>query len=71
MQQSTPYVESPVDVVRAWKDSEYAKSLSPNELANIPENPAGSISSISKPETESVLTTSFSCYPHYCAPLED
>jgi mersacidin/lichenicidin family type 2 lantibiotic len=30
-----------VDVVRAWKDPEYRKTLTPEELASLPENPAG------------------------------
>jgi mersacidin/lichenicidin family type 2 lantibiotic len=31
----------PVDVVRAWKDLEYRRSLSAEEEATIPLNPAG------------------------------
>ncbi len=31
----------PVDIVRAWKDPEYRKSLTPEELASLPPNPAG------------------------------
>ena len=31
------------DVVRAWKDPLYRNSLSPDELAQLPENPAGAI----------------------------
>jgi mersacidin/lichenicidin family type 2 lantibiotic len=30
-----------VDVVRAWKDPEYRKTLTPEELASLPDNPAG------------------------------
>jgi mersacidin/lichenicidin family type 2 lantibiotic len=30
-----------VDIARAWKDPEYRKSLTPEELANLPPNPAG------------------------------
>lgn len=30
-----------IDVVRAWRDEEYRNSLTPEELANLPENPAG------------------------------
>lgn len=30
-----------IDVVRAWRDEEYRNSLSPEERANLPENPAG------------------------------
>lgn len=32
---------SNLDVVRAWKDEEYRSSLSPTELALLPQNPAG------------------------------
>ena len=28
-------------IVRAWKDPEYRKSLTPEELASLPPNPAG------------------------------
>lgn len=31
-----------VDIVRAWKDPEYRKTLSPEELASVPPPPAGS-----------------------------
>lgn len=31
------------DIVRAWKDEEYYASLSPEQQANLPENPAGII----------------------------
>jgi mersacidin/lichenicidin family type 2 lantibiotic len=36
-------VEVPValDIARAWKDEEYRKTLTPAELASLPENPAG------------------------------
>ena len=29
------------DVVRAWKDAKYRRGLSPEQLARLPENPAG------------------------------
>lgn len=29
------------DVVRAWKDAKYRRSLSPEQLAMLPEHPAG------------------------------
>jgi len=32
-----------IDIVRAWKDPLYRASLSPDELAQIPDNPAGAI----------------------------
>ena len=30
-----------IDVVRAWRDEEYRNSLSAEELASLPESPAG------------------------------
>ncbi|HEY9420530.1 MAG TPA: mersacidin/lichenicidin family type 2 lantibiotic [Thermoanaerobaculia bacterium] len=30
-----------IDVVRAWRDEEYRNSLTPEELASLPESPAG------------------------------
>jgi mersacidin/lichenicidin family type 2 lantibiotic len=30
-----------VDIGRAWKDAEYRKTLTPEELATLPPNPAG------------------------------
>jgi mersacidin/lichenicidin family type 2 lantibiotic len=30
-----------IDIVRAWKDPEYRKSLTPAELASLPPTPAG------------------------------
>jgi mersacidin/lichenicidin family type 2 lantibiotic len=30
-----------VDIVRAWKDPEYRKTLTPEEWATVPPNPAG------------------------------
>ncbi len=30
-----------IDVVRAWRDEEYRNSLTPEELATLPESPAG------------------------------
>lgn len=34
---------SAVNIIRAWKDRDYAMSLSPSELASLPENPAGDV----------------------------
>ena len=30
-----------IDIARAWKDPEYLKSLTPEQRANLPENPTG------------------------------
>lgn len=32
-----------VDVVRAWKDEEYLQSLTPEQLKDLPPNPAGKV----------------------------
>lgn len=32
-----------VDITRAWKDPEYRKTLTPDELASLPPNPAGAV----------------------------
>lgn len=34
---------SELDVIRAWKDEEYRQSLSDDERAKLPQNPAGFI----------------------------
>jgi mersacidin/lichenicidin family type 2 lantibiotic len=34
---------SNVSIIRAWKDAEYRESLSAEELAMVPENPAGAV----------------------------
>ena len=31
------------DVIRAWKDASYRQSLSPEQLAGLPANPAGAV----------------------------
>lgn len=43
-----------VDVVRAWRDEEYRNSLSPEELASLPENPAG-IATVDESSLRSVM----------------
>lgn len=34
---------SRIDIIRAWKDEAYRKSLSKEQLAQLPANPAGSV----------------------------
>lgn len=43
---------SKLDVIRAWKDEEYRAGLSKEQLALLPENPAGShgTASLSTPQ---------------------
>src|SRR5437016_5048778 len=36
-----PEKEKQIDIVRAWKDPEYLKSLTPEQRAMLPENPTG------------------------------
>jgi mersacidin/lichenicidin family type 2 lantibiotic len=42
-----------IDIIRAWKDEEYRSSLSSEEQAMLPANPAGSIE-LSDADLESV-----------------
>lgn len=57
------------DVVRAWKDAKYRRSLTPDQLARMPEHPAGMVE-LNDAELESaggargggqVLTTAMNC----------
>ncbi len=53
-----------IDIVRAWKDPLYRASLSPDELAQIPDNPAGIIELSDdrlKVVAGGVLTTALGC----------
>ena len=34
---------SKIDVIRAWKDEEYRATLTPEQLAALPDNPAGMV----------------------------
>ena len=42
-----------VDIARAWRDPEYRKTLTPEELASLPPNPAGD-ADISEKDLEAV-----------------
>ncbi|MGB7439552.1 MAG: mersacidin/lichenicidin family type 2 lantibiotic [Coleofasciculaceae cyanobacterium] len=44
---------SNIDIIRAWKDEEYRNSLSEEERAQIPNNPAGLID-LTDAETEAI-----------------
>lgn len=56
------------DVVRAWKDPAYRRSLTPEQLARMPEHPAGLVE-LSDDElvaatgggTDGVMTTAINC----------
>lgn len=63
-----------IDVVRAWRDEEYRNSLTQEERASLPENPAG-ISAVNDESLRSltggcgrVTTFVSSCvsYPYNC-----
>lgn len=43
-----------MNIVRAWKDAEYRKSLSAAELALLPENPVGAVE-LSEEETDEIM----------------
>lgn len=43
-----------IDVVRAWRDEEYRNSLTPEELATLPESPAG-IATVDETALRSVM----------------
>ena len=34
-------MDEPIDIARAWKDEEYRNSLTPEQIATLPPNPAG------------------------------
>ena len=65
-------MDEPVDVTRAWKDEEYRKSLTPQQLAQLPPNPAGE-EEVSEEELDEVSggnlqfyrpqVTAFNCCP--------
>lgn len=61
-----------IDLLRAWKDPEYRKSLTPEELACVPENPAGN-AELSAEDLASLAaggqccTTSLSAPSHVCS----
>jgi mersacidin/lichenicidin family type 2 lantibiotic len=44
---------SRIDVIRAWKDAAYRRSLSAEQLAGLPANPAGAVE-LSEAEAETV-----------------
>ncbi|HEU5381017.1 MAG TPA: mersacidin/lichenicidin family type 2 lantibiotic [Ktedonobacteraceae bacterium] len=43
-----------INIARAWKDAEYRKTLSAEELALLPENPVGAVE-LSEDETSDIL----------------
>ena len=36
-------MDEPIDIARAWKDEEYRNNLTPEQLAQLPPNPAGEV----------------------------
>lgn len=46
--------EKHMNIVRAWKDAEYRKTLSAEELALIPENPVGVVE-LTEDETSDIM----------------
>jgi len=43
-----------VDIIRAWTDPEYRSSLHPDQLAQLPDHPAGAVE-LSDADLESVV----------------
>ena len=56
-----------IDIVRAWKDSAYRKSLTPEQLAELPANPVA-LRSISAEELKAVVggVRPRTAYPDCC-----
>ncbi|HWM91357.1 MAG TPA: mersacidin/lichenicidin family type 2 lantibiotic [Thermoanaerobaculia bacterium] len=62
-----------IDVVRAWRDEEYRNSLSSEQRASLPENPAG-LAGISDDILRSVTggcTGSYVCQTYKCCSTPD
>jgi mersacidin/lichenicidin family type 2 lantibiotic len=57
-----------IDVVRAWRDEEYRNSLTPEERASLPENPAG-LATISDDVLRSVAGGCGYTSPYYTKPV--
>ena len=64
---------SDVDIIRAWKDPAYRRSLTPEQRAALPEHPAGFVelsddqlveASGGKAEIGPVATTAMTCTQH-------
>jgi mersacidin/lichenicidin family type 2 lantibiotic len=52
---------SKINVIRAWKDEEYRATLTVQELAALPANPAGSVEFAAVGGADFLLTTSRIC----------
>ena len=53
-----------IDIARAWKDAEYRKTLTREELASLPPNPAGS-TEITNEQLEEVAAGGFTIFTFY------
>ena len=53
-----------IDIVKAWKDPNYRASLSPEQLAAVPENPAGTVEYSLVEEKDSPKVTIRGCHPN-------
>lgn len=49
-----------VNIVRAWKDAEYRKTLNATELSLVPENPVGAVD-ISEEEAADIMGMTSNC----------
>lgn len=59
---------SNVDIIRAWKDAEYRDSLSAEQRALLPQNPALDLVSGDR-RTAAIGSPTTNCSPCTCAPL--
>lgn len=53
------------NIARAWKDAEYRKTLSADELALMPENPVGAVE-LSADEASDIMAMSGHCGSNTC-----
>ncbi len=65
---------SPDQIIRAWTDAEYRATLSPGELAQLPDHPAGLIEltdddleNVSGGNTIFAITCGFACSSLVCS----
>ena len=59
---------SNVDIIRAWKDAEYRDSLSAEQRALLPQNPALDLASGDR-RADRIGSPTTNCSPCTCAPL--
>lgn len=61
-------MDKEIDIARAWKDEEYRTSLTPEQLAQIPPNPAGDME-LSEDELDDVSGGNLTACPTSVKPI--